>query len=99
MLGLRPRLKPRPSLLDLIRKNNIDELSQSPSHSAPLEPADAPTLVPLPASPAVVPRVEVTGPPPYSLQEGSEEVPVVEEEEAKMAPVSCDARIKSSFHS
>lgn len=35
MLGLRPRLKPRPSLLDLVTKKDIDRLS---SHPAPLSP-------------------------------------------------------------
>ncbi|KAH7135018.1 vacuolar ATP synthase-like protein catalytic subunit A [Dendryphion nanum] len=85
MLGLRPRLKPRPSLLDLVRKNNIDEISQSPSRTAPLEATDAPTLVPLPASPAIAPRIEVVGPPPYSLtEERKEEDPV--DKRAKMPP-------------
>ena len=98
MLGLRPRLKPRPSLLDLIRKKNIDELSLSPTSTAPLEPTDAPSLVPLPVSPAVVPRVEVVGPPPYLLQEERKQEPVAEEE-GKMAPVSCDEEVQDSFES
>ena len=47
MLGLRPRLKPRPSLLDLVRRDSIDQISQRPA----LLESDLPLEVPLPTSP------------------------------------------------
>ena len=49
MLGLRPRLKTRPSLLDLIAKRDIDHLSSK----APVSKEQKPTAgeVPLPESP------------------------------------------------
>ncbi|XTI86981.1 V-type ATPase [Cenococcum geophilum] len=50
MLGLRPRLKARPSLLDLIRQTNIDSLSSSP-HRSSTEAEERPFEIPLPASP------------------------------------------------
>lgn len=42
MLGLRPRLKARPSLLDLITKKDIDQLSSHPAPLSPLKAADTP---------------------------------------------------------
>jgi V-type H+-transporting ATPase subunit A len=52
MLGLRPRLKPRPSLLDLIARHNLDgHISPSQPHH-PLEPDDDLAFdIPLPVSP------------------------------------------------
>lgn len=80
MLGLRPRLKPRPSLLDLIRKNNIDQISQAPS---PVPADDPPTRIPLPVSPSITPKDELSSPPPYALKDVSKK-----EKKKKMAPVS-----------
>lgn len=87
MLGLRPRLRPRPSLLDLVRKTNTEQpLPARPStaHGEGLHPK----LVPLPQSPVLLPlddQDDVETPPPYSPVE-----PVVEKEEKaeKMPPVS-----------
>ncbi|KAF2203789.1 V-type ATPase [Delitschia confertaspora ATCC 74209] len=62
MLGLRPRLKSRHSLLDLVRQKNIEALSQSPSRLSNLA-TTLPAEVPLPASPRLTPRTEL-GPPP-----------------------------------
>jgi V-type H+-transporting ATPase subunit A len=85
MLGLRPRLKARPSLLDLVRRNNIDQISQEPSRTAPLEADERPKLIPLPSSPLITPLREPTSPPLHTLaEEPKEEL----KEEAKMPPVS-----------
>lgn len=64
MLGLRPRLTARPSLLDLVTQKNIDHLS---THPAPLSQPDSepqlgspnrrtPLTAPLPESPAPLKR-------------------------------------------
>jgi hypothetical protein len=93
MLGLRPRLKTRPSLLDLIQKKNIDQLSASVDQIRPVLEADVePSRVPLPASPLISPQQGDTQPPPprITLQEDSDE----EERKktaAKMPPVSSAA--------
>jgi V-type H+-transporting ATPase subunit A len=86
MLGLRPRLKTRPSLLDLIQKKNIDEISASVAHAVPVLEADR---VPLPASPLISPQRELPQPPPprITLQEDSEEEDR-KDRLAKMPPVS-----------
>jgi V-type H+-transporting ATPase subunit A len=90
MLGLRPRLKTRPSLLDLIQKKNIDEISASVERVV----ADVEAYrVPLPASPLISPQPEAPNQPPQlplpriTLQEDSEEEDR-KEEAAKMPPVS-----------
>lgn len=78
MLGLRPHLKSRPSLLDIVRTKNIEALSQSPSRLsqlAELHPAE----VPLPASPRLTPQRELTIHP-------QESKPQAAAEEPKMAP-------------
>lgn len=88
MLGLRPRLKSRPSLLDLVRSKNIDQISQSPSRITPLEADERPKLIPLPSSPLITPlREAIASPPPYELKEeiGEEEETSTE---TKMPPVS-----------
>ena len=87
MLGLRPRLRPRPSLLDLVRKTNTEQpLPPRPNtaHGEGLHPK----LVPLPQSPVLLPHDDyddVETPPPYSPVD-----PVVKKEEKtdKMPPVS-----------
>jgi hypothetical protein len=90
MLGLRPRLKSRPSLLDLIQKKNIDEISASVERVV----ADVEAYrVPLPASPPISPQREAPNqptqlpPPRITLQEDSEEEDR-KAEAAKMPPVS-----------
>lgn len=80
MLGLRPSLKNRPSLLDIVRIKNIESLSQSParlSQLAELHPAE----VPLPASPRLTPQRELAVNLPESKPQPAKETP-------KMAPVS-----------
>jgi hypothetical protein len=47
MLGLRPRLKYRPSLLDLIAKNNTEHLPTTTSGQAIQGGATQPVLLPL----------------------------------------------------
>ncbi|ORY19185.1 vacuolar ATP synthase-like protein catalytic subunit A [Clohesyomyces aquaticus] len=79
MLGLRPRLRPRPSLLDLIRRQNIDEISTSPQRITTLEADARPIRIPLPSSPQITPRIEIVAPPPYTLQDEPKEA-------AEMAP-------------
>lgn len=86
MLGLRPRLRPRPSLLDLVRKTNSEaQLLRRPS--TPNETDTHPKLVPLPQSPVLLPHDDeddVESPPPYSPVES-----VTQEEKVdKMPPVS-----------
>jgi hypothetical protein len=87
MLGLRPRLKSRPSLLDLIQKKNIDQISASVERIIPTDVK--PEHVPLPASPLISPQREVVSrpqvpPPRITLHTGSD----AEEEITKMPPVS-----------
>lgn len=86
MLGLRPRLKARPSLLDLVRRKNIDQISQEPTRISPLDADDRPRHIPLPSSPLITPRRELLSPPPYTLKE--EVVEEEAEQEVKMPPVS-----------
>lgn len=83
LVGLRPRLKTRPSLLDLIQKKDIDQISVSPP------PVVEATRVPLPASPQPQAQRELSQPPPprITLQEDSEEESRTEAA-AKMPPVS-----------
>lgn len=87
MLGLRPRLRPRPSLLDLVRKTNPDD--PLPPRPATSHADDAhPKLVPLPQSPVLLPldvHDDVETPPPYSPAEIVEEKETIVE---KMPPVS-----------
>ncbi|KAL5394409.1 H(+)-transporting V1 sector ATPase subunit A [Paraphaeosphaeria minitans] len=69
MLGLRPRLRPRPSLLDLVRKTNSEE--QLPLHSSiSYVTGTHPKRVPLPTSPVLLPQDneadDVETPPPHS---------------------------------
>jgi V-type H+-transporting ATPase subunit A len=94
MLGLRPRLKTRPSLLDLIHKKNIDEISASVEQAKAVPEADVePHRIPLPASPLPSPHRESPQlpPPRITLQEDSDEEPRAEKdaqmpvESAKMA--------------
>lgn len=90
MLGLRPRLKARPSLLDLVRRKNIDQISSEPSRTAPLEADERPKLIPLPSSPLITPLREPTSPPPYIfVEEPKEQL----KEEVKMPPVSLRIRM------
>jgi V-type H+-transporting ATPase subunit A len=67
MLGLRPRLRARTSLLDLVRRSNIDQISLSPRRLSHLD--DRPNLIPLPASPQIAPIQDVAVPLPYSIEE------------------------------
>ncbi|KAL5117477.1 vacuolar protein sorting-associated protein 1 [Pleosporales sp. CAS-2024a] len=89
MLGLRPRLQSRPSLLDLIQKKNIDEISASVDKVVPvLEAAVEPFRVPLPASPQTSPQREQPAqlpPPRITLQADSDEEELGREI-AKMPP-------------
>lgn len=84
MLGLRPRLKARPSFLDLVRRGSIDQISQRPV----LLEADArPTQIPLPQSPVIAPQEpEIVVSPTPEEEEGISGS--VRKEEAKMGPVS-----------
>lgn len=86
MLGLRPRLKTRPSLLDLIQKKDIDQISASVAQAVPVLEADR---VPLPSSPLLSPQREPLQLPlpRITLQEDSEEEDR-KEQLAKMPPVS-----------
>lgn len=87
MLGLRPRLQPRPSLLDLVRKTSPeDQLPPRPSTS--YETGTHPKLVPLPTSPVLLPQDheadDVETPPPHSPVQ-----PVKQDDTTdKMPPVS-----------
>jgi hypothetical protein len=88
-LGLRPRLRTRPSLYDLVQKKNIDQISISGAHTAAGQDDVEPHRVPLPASPLIPPQGELPAqpPPPHiTLQEASDD----EKEIAapKMPPVS-----------
>jgi len=75
-VGLRPRLKARPSLYDLVRNRNIDQLSVQPLRSFVQElPAELP---PLPLSPS---KTYSTPPTPVLPTH-----PEPAEEPAKMAP-------------
>lgn len=54
MLGLRPKLKPRPSLLDLITKHNATDYQVPSQPHSPLSPDEEvpPAFIALPASPS-----------------------------------------------
>jgi hypothetical protein len=85
MLGLRPRLRPRPSLLDLARKTNFDELPLRPS--TPHDTGTHPKLVPLPQSPVLHPHDDaddVETPPPHSPLDAAKQHDTTD----KMPPVS-----------
>ncbi|KAF2746074.1 V-type ATPase [Sporormia fimetaria CBS 119925] len=76
MLGLRPRLRARPSLLDLVRRHNTDHSTQSPRPATPLDADEHPSHTPLPASPVLAPQREISGPPlPYlTRQEPNQDI-------------------------
>lgn len=92
MLGLRPRLKSRPSLLDLVRRESIDQISQQ--RPALLE-NDLPLDVPLPKSPIKeIPSEEaseevaiVISPPPYLPPETTPDPEGSKDIVKKMPPV------------
>ena len=92
MLGLRPGLKARPSLLDLIRKPDIDQISTSADSSPTLDTDVDPQRVPLPASPALTPqRKDSNQLPPSTLRIKLHEASDDEEQDtraAKMPAVS-----------
>jgi len=87
-VGLRPRLRPRPSLYDLIHNKNIDQISTEPDPLAASETEAA--RVALPPSPLLSPQADPPSQPPpprialHEASESDEEVPVV----PKMPPVS-----------
>jgi hypothetical protein len=61
MLGLRPRLKARPSFLDLVRKSNAHNLAP---HAAVPQPEQRVLDIPLPPSPPLgLPDIVVEAPP------------------------------------
>lgn len=93
MLGLRPRLRARPSLLDLVRRSNAEHVSTSPARIPPLEADDRPLQIPLPKSPLLSPQeVEsVPHPPRYLPPHEESKIEKKERQESKMAPVSCAA--------
>lgn len=76
MLGLRPRLRARHSLFDLIGRKHIDQLSSSSASTLPLE-EDIDDLSPLPTSP----------PSTVSLSTPPSEIPVEALAPVIMAPV------------
>lgn len=84
MLGLRPRLRPRPSLLDLVRTASPDQ--PLPRPATPSEGGIRPQLVPLPKSPELVPQEidDVDTPPPYSPVDETKQ----DTDTDKMPPVS-----------
>lgn len=92
MLGLRPRLKSRPSLLDLVRRESIDQISQRPT----LLETDLPLQVPLPSSPVKETPNEaaqdfaivVSSPSSHSPVEQNLEAKSEENTATKMPPVS-----------
>jgi hypothetical protein len=98
MLGLRPRLKSRPSLLELIQKKNIDQISVSVERVVPiLTAAVEPTSVPLPRSPLISPQQEIPSqppppPPPRITLNGDSYKGEAIEQEAMMPPVSLAER-------
>jgi hypothetical protein len=99
MLGLRPRLKSRPSLLELIQNKNIDYISVSDQRVVPiLTAAVEPTSVPLPRSPLIAPQQEIPGqpppppPPPRITLNGDSYKGDAIEQAAKMPPVSLAER-------
>jgi hypothetical protein len=77
-LGLRPRLKTRPSLFDLVQKKNIDEISTA--HIATTDDVE-PAAIPLPpesraSTPLISPQRELpsVAPPPHiALHEATDE--------------------------
>jgi hypothetical protein len=89
-VGLRPRLRTRPSLLDLVHKKNIDHISIAVDRIPYLEDDIDPPSVPLPSSPLLLPRSEVTNPlpPPIIIVQDHSEEPAKEPPAAKMPPVS-----------
>ncbi len=56
MLGLRPQLRARPSLLDLIRKPDIDRISTAAEGVPALNNDVQAHRIPLPASPQIGPQ-------------------------------------------
>ncbi|KAF1829234.1 V-type ATPase [Decorospora gaudefroyi] len=79
-LGLRPRLRTRPSLIDLVHKKNIDQISTSgDSHTLSQDDLELPIGIPLPQSQPASPLLSLTQlasvapPPQITLQEASDE--------------------------
>lgn len=96
-LGLRPRLRTRPSLYDLVHKQNIDQLSISGAHLATGPDDVDPHRVPLPASPLIAPHRELAtpAPPPHiTLEAASDDEEEADASIAKMPPVSSAARYR-----
>ncbi|KAF1847848.1 V-type ATPase [Cucurbitaria berberidis CBS 394.84] len=87
-VGLRPRLRNRPSLLDLIHKKNIDQISTALERIPILEDDVEPHRVPLPTSPLLPPQSEVASQPPAPPIALSKDCDNIEKETpvAKMPP-------------
>jgi hypothetical protein len=97
-LGLRPRLRSRPSLFDLVQKKNIDQISLSgdrtPAPKDNLEPASFPLPESEPTSPLISPLRELPSqpPPPHiTLHEASDDEKATPAN--KMPPVSINRAV------
>jgi hypothetical protein len=86
-LGLRPRLKGRPSFLDLIRQRNIDQLSIAAAKLVNLPEVHPASTIPLPSSP----RLSLLSPPPTPIFEEIPEAAEQLQEPVTMAPVSFES--------
>ena len=103
MLGLRPRLKHRPSLLDLIQRHNLEAGPALPTLHQQVDD-ELPTQIPLPESPTLTrtrPARSSSTPPATPKKKTLEQTPVVRVlpppppkpvliKEAKMAPAKTE---------
>ena len=86
-IGLRPRLKGRPSFYDLIRQRSIDQLSISTAKPVEEQPSLVHSSVPLPASPTEVETISV------QIAAADETRPAPKRKDSvKMVPVSLESQ-------
>jgi hypothetical protein len=88
-VGLRPRLRGRASLYDLIRQRNIDQLSVAPAKLAQeLSIVDEASNVPLPSTPRLLTSLSVFPPTSSPVFEEAPTAPEELKPVVKMVPVS-----------
>jgi hypothetical protein len=91
MLGLRPRLKHRPSLFDLIQRHNLEAGPFTPTSNSSSVDDELPTQIPLPASPASPRKTRANStPPPASIPIVRIKTPPKRVVKAKMAPANTE---------
>ena len=94
-VGLRPRLKGRPSFYDLIKQRNLDKLSIVTAKLVKDEAEQPASHLPLPALPTFTEELALHTLLTPNIEEGS--IPTEVQKSARMVPVRLQSLLKSTF--